>query len=540
MKCLEKDRNRRYETANSLALDIQRHLNDEPVAACPPSQIYRLKKFIRRHRIGVLAGSAIAAALLAGLTLATIGFVQARRQAVRADREAEIARTQAARSEEIAQFLKDMLQGVDPLIAVGRDTTLLREILDKTASRLGQELSDQPEVEADLRNTLGTVYLSLGEYEQAELMHRRALAINRQLFGNEDLHVAKSLALLAGAVRRHPQYQRAEAEEMFRQALEIQRKLLKGGDADLAYTLNGLGAVLNDQGKVAEAETPLREALAMRRLVNGKWQPHVADSLHMLAHSLRSQGKLAEAEATLQECLAIRRNQLGSVHPNVGFTLYSLGDVLHRQGNLEQAETIYREALAMERKMLRADHPRVIDMSNGLVNVLTDRGKLAEAIAIRREVLELDPKSPESHNGLAWILATCADPKLRDPPRAVELAKKAVEWAPDIANYWNTQGVAQYRAGNWQAAINSLEKSIELVADNDIGGGASGESWNKFFLAMAHWQLGEKEEARKWYKMSVEWMEKYESDNDELRRFRAEAAELLGISDPHSTTPTSD
>jgi hypothetical protein len=139
MRCLEKDRARRYPTANSLADDIQRYLDDEPVQARRPTRTYRMRKFARRHKVGVLAGVSIAAAVLLGLTLASLGLVQARRQAEIARTQARIASTQAIRSEQVALFLKEMLEGVEPSVAQGRDTTLMREILDKTARRIRTE-----------------------------------------------------------------------------------------------------------------------------------------------------------------------------------------------------------------------------------------------------------------------------------------------------------------------------------------------------------------------------------------------------------------
>jgi Tetratricopeptide repeat len=122
----------------------------------------------------------------------------------------------------------------------------------------------------------------------------------------------------------------------------------------------------------------------------------------------------------------------------------------------------------------------------------------------------------------AWALATTADPLERDPAKAVELAKKAVELAPMQGRYWNTLGVAQYRAGDWKAALEALENSMRLLPDMR-------ESFNTFFLAMAHWQLGEKDKAREWYDRAVQWMEMNQPKNEELLRFRAEAAGLLGV-----------
>ncbi len=156
--------------------------------------------------------------------------------------------------------------------------------------------------------------------------------------------------------------------------------------------------------------------------------------------------------------------------------------------------------------------------------------RFQEALEAFGKAQELDPKypdsnQPESNNNLAWILATNPDVKLRDPARAVELAQKAVEAAPAEATFCNTLGVAHYRAGHWKEAIEALDKSIEL-------GSSDQDSFDFFFLAMAHWQLGNKGEACQWYDRAVEWMEQNQPGNGELARFRAEAAELLGVSEP--------
>jgi tetratricopeptide (TPR) repeat protein len=147
-----------------------------------------------------------------------------------------------------------------------------------------------------------------------------------------------------------------------------------------------------------------------------------------------------------------------------------------------------------------------------------------EALA-RRTILDSDDPNyqvaRQAHLS-AWALATTADPEERNPAKAVELAKKAVELAPTQGTYWNTLGVAQYRTGDWKAALEALENSMRLLPGKQ-------ESFNMFFLAMAHWRLGEKDKAREWYDKAVAWMDKNQPTNEELLRFRAEAAELLGI-----------
>ena len=165
--------------------------------------------------------------------------------------------------------------------------------------------------------------------------------------------------------------------------------------------------------------------------------------------------------------------------------------------------------------------------------VMLKLGRYEEAIqrigtaSVIRTTLQLIPAT-QFCNEYAWFLATCPNSKYVDAPKAVELAEKAVKLSPKDGTFLSTLGVAQYRAGEWQAAIEALEKSMELRE----GGDAS--DW--FFLAMAHWQLGHKDEARKWYDKAVEWMDKNQPKNEELLRFRAEAAELLGISEPAKST----
>ena len=177
MRCLEKDRTRRYATANSLAEDVLRHLRSEPVTARPPSRLYQFQKMVQRNKAGFAAAALVTAALVLGLGFALWALAKervARRQALAAEHKAQ---AEAGKSQQVARFLKDMLHGVGPSAALGRDTTMLREILDKTAERVGKDLKGQPEVEAELRTTLGDVYQALGKYAQAEGMYRNALAL---------------------------------------------------------------------------------------------------------------------------------------------------------------------------------------------------------------------------------------------------------------------------------------------------------------------------------------------------------------------------
>ena len=163
MKALEKDRDRRYDTAKNLAADVERYLHNETVEAVPASATYRFRKFVRRHKIGVAASAAMAAALLLGRCRDNgrydLGIARTESRTSRA----AYAKSEAVRSEQVAKFLKDMLAAARTKVARGRDTTLLREILDNTAERVGKDLPEQPEVRGDLWSTLGTTYASIGD-----------------------------------------------------------------------------------------------------------------------------------------------------------------------------------------------------------------------------------------------------------------------------------------------------------------------------------------------------------------------------------------
>jgi tetratricopeptide (TPR) repeat protein len=194
--------------------------------------------------------------------------------------------------------------------------------------------------------------------------------------------------------------------------------------------------------------------------------------------------------------------------------LYDLrGNVHRKQGELEKAIADYDKAIRLDPEYAFAFCHRALARAK--------LGQIEEALRNVSKASEITHPHPLRQSKLAWLLATSPDARLRNADRAVELAQQTVEQSPKVGIFWKTLGVAQYRAGDWKAAVESLEKASEL------GCYANDPGW--FFLAMAHWQLGEQEEARRWYDKAVAWMEKDRPKDEELGRFRAEAAELLGV-----------
>jgi tetratricopeptide (TPR) repeat protein len=473
MRCLEKERSRRYDTANGLADDLRRHLDNRPVSATPPGTFYLLQKLVSRHQAAFAAATAIAAALVLGTAVATwqaVRATQAERQAeagrdaadaarraetkarelaeqrrteaetarageaaqrIQAEANEKKAQTEAARSRQVAQFMKDMLKGVGPRVALGRDTKLLRDILDNTVKRLDQDLAGQPEVETELRMTLGAVYDDLGDYAKAVAMYEQALAVYRKESGSEHATVASALYALGYALLNLGKP--GEAVAPLREALAIQGKLNSEGRADPTTTL---ARALARLGRADEAETVLRERLARAKSRWGEPSSQVANAmvglgwelgitlgrkveeaeavlriaiqmwqkvgrsdgtsaigaLNSLAAVLNRERKFAEAEVTYRELLPLWRKKLGGEHPDLVTGLGNFAAVLRAQGKFAEAESVCREMVRLQRKYLGGEHPKLAASLSYLGNLLTLRGQLTESEAVLREALVIQSK----------------------------------------------------------------------------------------------------------------------------------------------------
>jgi eukaryotic-like serine/threonine-protein kinase len=438
MRSLEKDRARRYETATGLAEDVQRYLTDQPVEARPPTRTYRLKKFIRRNKVGVLAGSTIALALAVGLILASIGFIQARRQS-------EIARTQAARSEQVAQFLKDMLSSVGPSVALGRDTKLLREILDKTAARVQQGLTDDPAVQAELCYTLGTTYVDLADFDHAEPMFQNAVEQYRRAFGNVNTNVAIALVRLGDTQTwlNHAAVGRVTAGE----GVEVARKC--GDKRVLARCLYFQARATAWSVAIGEEEPILREAIALEKEV-GDDPKLLGLSLRQLADALDQPNTRQETESLVREVLALHRQHLGPDDTAIAGDLFMLAQCLMEQGKLDEAEATAREVVDFDRRVLDDDHISREFAVALLGHVLIVRGKWEHAEALFKEALDASPSN---------------------------------------AFYWDLLGSLNARHGNWQAAVEQFSRAVELARNADGNRGS-------LFLAVALVQAGRFDEYR--------------------------------------------
>lgn len=217
LKSIEKDRSRRYDTVNGLAMELRRYLNNEPVMARPPSIAYRTRKFIRRHQTAVLAGCLILLALLGGITAATVGLL-------RAQRAEALALEEATTAERVSDFMIQLFEVADPGVARGNSITA-REILDEGAARIESDLQDEPAIRARLLHTMGRVYWELGLEQESAKMLEEAVSLRKTTLGDEHPDVAESLRALAETKSRHfggiSRERRVEILNLLHEAREI-------------------------------------------------------------------------------------------------------------------------------------------------------------------------------------------------------------------------------------------------------------------------------------------------------------------------------
>ncbi len=421
MKAMAKDRSRRYGSPADLSADIGRYLADEPVEATPPSAAYRLRKFARRHRIGV-AAAAVLTVMLIGFGIA-MGVQTARiaRERDRANREAETAR-------EVSSFLTGLFEVSAPSEALGNAITA-REILDQGVARISTELRGQPLTQAQLMATMGDVYSRLGLYESAVPLLEQALSSRRDLLG---IDAPETLASMADLVALHVERGRYElAEQLAAATLELQRIALgddhletlesmryvalaqsgQGRYDDAAAGLEGvvetlrrvvgddheatlraintLAAVNQNQGRFEDADRLYRQSLAGLRRIDDADRPATLTLIHNLASVNNSLGRYEEAESRAREALDGRRRILGAEHRYTLTTEYVLALTFFYRERYDEVAAIMAPSIAVARRTLGAGHPDTLESMNLLGEAYQKDGRYDEAEPWLRETLEL-------------------------------------------------------------------------------------------------------------------------------------------------------
>ncbi|MBL8750128.1 MAG: serine/threonine protein kinase [Planctomycetes bacterium] len=406
-KALEKEKTRRYQSAEAFAADIRRHLANEPIAARPASTWYHAAKFARRHK-GLVTGLALAMVLLvAGLVGVSFALHEAvaagEREVVareaaqrsegiavaaRADEEKQRARAESDRDKSavIANFLVTTLGAVEAATALGRDTTLLEAMLDSAAQRIENgELAGAPEAELFLRGQLGPSFVQISKPEKARRLLEPALATHRAK-GVESKEMVLVMVHLALARQQLGDVQSAIPLQV--EAIAMFERIVPGDSSDLALFLSDLGLMRMDAGDSVSAEATLRRAVDTWRRSGVTDGYRLAKGLDALGVCLMQGGKLEPAEAILREALAATAS-FPQDNPSVAATETSLGHVLRNLGRIDEAEQILRTAVDRRRRLYRGDHELLAGSLSSLSAVLLVQKNLGEAEALARESLAM-------------------------------------------------------------------------------------------------------------------------------------------------------
>ena len=429
MKAIEKDRNRRYETANGLAMDLRRHLTGDAVLAAPPSRVYLLKKLLNRHRGVVAATGAVAAAVLIGLVAFAWQAKVASGQRDRALRAEAEVRTRADELAVVADFQAGMLEQIDATasgIFLTEDVTaklgtalegagvsaaehaaqlqafrgqwarvnatdtardlIVHSILTPAVEAVDERFEDQPVVAAQLRQVLGDRYRELGLYDEAQPLQESALETRRRELGAEHPDTLTSVHNMT--VLLVSQGKLDEAEATATEALEGRRRVLGEEHAETLNSMEELSIVLKDQGRFDDSEALKRESLATYRRVFGDDDLGTLTSLNNLGMLLDEMGRSDEALPLVEETLEGRRRMLGEDHPDTLVSINNVGYILLALGRADEAEPYYRECLEQSRRLLGEEHPETLISINNLGYLFYTQGKMDEAEPFFREAME--------------------------------------------------------------------------------------------------------------------------------------------------------
>jgi len=515
MKALEKDRTRRYGSPQELAADVVRHLNDKPVLAGPPSAAYRTRKFVRRHRVGVAAGSLVALALVVGMAGTAFGLVRARRAEAEARREAET-------SERVSEFLADILGEVDAermgrqlvetlrqrvadaarargasaeeitaalasleasLQEVNATDVALRmvhqEVLERAGVMLEGEFGEEPRIEARLRQTIAETYRSFGLFEQAERHARRAMEIRRRVLGEDHLDTFGSMCDLAKVYMQQGRYD--EAEALHNETLDAVRRVFGDDHPQTLTSMTSLASVYFLQGRYDDAEALYREALDAQRRVLGDDDAATIGSMTNLASAYWSRGAFDEAEELYRETLEASRRVLGDDDPNTLALTANLAYIYWEQGRLDEAEALHHKALEERRRVFGDDHPQTIASMMFLAGVYRDQGRYDEAEALHHKTLDAardvlgddHPKTLGFTTSLASVYSFQGRYEESEAllVEVVELQRRAVgENHPATLTTLNDLGDVYRRQGRYEQAAVLLGQALEArrsVLDDD-------------------------------------------------------------------------
>jgi tetratricopeptide (TPR) repeat protein len=386
LKALRKEPEQRYASAQEFADDIRRHISGHPVLARRQTAIYRARRFARRNAWALAAAATLIVAA-SGYAI-TVTVQRARVEQALARATAEAQKAEGSTQFLVGLFSNAMVPGPGP-----RDVVTAEELLSR-GERQVSELRDRPLAHAQLLSVLGTIHHRMRSYARAETLLTRALALRREILGEENADVAESMYQLGMVFASRGES--PKARPLFQRALDIQRRLL--GEAHPAVAETQLRLSGESGSTIDERIVLSRQALAAARRAKGPEHPDVAEQMLRLGIALRSNGLYVEAEPVLREALAMRRRVAASDQQNIYRHMAHLGILLMNSGKLAESEKVHREIVAMHEARFGADRMGVSDALRMLSDVLMQKGAYDEAEQLARRDLAIREREFGTHH----------------------------------------------------------------------------------------------------------------------------------------------
>jgi eukaryotic-like serine/threonine-protein kinase len=433
LRALERKPDDRYASASELAADVRRHQGHETVLARPPGTLYRMRKFARRHRVGVVTATLVLASIIGGVIAAGIGFTKARREADSARR--------------VADFLVELFETPTPDRSLG-ETVTARTLLDIGARRIREEGIQDPIIRARLLSTLGQAHAKLGLHDEGLELLRDAAEATRDAAGPRSREYGVELSYLADEMRMAGKLEGIDS--VIESSIAILSEAPSADRSALAWALQRKCEWLHMDGKTAQADSLIRVAIAM---LESSPKPDTA----ALVSSYTTKGNIAGARAALreqeqdylralslasgsqaerpsrvlllhrnlarlyvnlrepeeanrhaEEAVRLARAMFPPEHPSVGLALGARGDALRSERKWNEAAIAHEEALKILRASYRGDHPTLATELLVLSSIYQNAGDLDLAIERTRECCDMrsrlhGPESPRTADVLVIL-----------------------------------------------------------------------------------------------------------------------------------------
>jgi tetratricopeptide (TPR) repeat protein len=510
MKCLEKDRSRRYETANGLAMDVLRYLADEPVVAGPPSASYRLRKFVRRNKVPVLAATLVLLALVGGIIGTTWGMVsaewawQAEGERAEAEKKANAhAQKRLQQVETGSDILASVFYDLDPQAEEkgGKLRAVLGDRLLRAAEHLEGEAVGDPLLVAGLQGRLGRSLMNLGFAVQAIPLLTKARATYAKCLSPDHHATLTNMSDLGQAYLHAGKLD--QALPLFQETLKLMKIKLGPAHRATLNSMNNLASAYTAIGKLDEALPLFEETLNLRKATLGRDHPDTLTSMNNLAaaYGYRGAGKLDQAVLLFEEALKLSKANRGPRHADTLTTMSNLAATYLAVGKLDQALRLFEDSLKLMKSELGSNHPDTLRCMANLASAYMDTGKLEQAERLGEETSKLmraklgadHPHTLKSMNNLAvvYLAARKLDQALPLLEETLKLTKaklggdhpETLTCMSNLALCYRATGKMDQALPLLQLAAAGLEKR-QLAHERDAGTGrmliAGHEQMQKF------------------------------------------------------------